>query len=105
MSLKKKIEIEVERHPLSEQIEREVVQDPQTPEGAKEDPDILSFVNSFIDDFRNSPPLEETDLLTVEGARKAVEMLSERQKKLDAQIRTARALRELLQKGPAGKRQ
>lgn len=90
---KLKIEVEVVKDPsLRDQIERERV--PEAHDTMDED--LLAYVNSFMDEYRSMPFLDEIDLTTVEGAQKAVKMLDRRKHDLDSQIKTARALRGLL---------
>lgn len=60
------------------------------------DPDVLSYVSTFLDELSSTPPLEHLDLSTIEGAQAALDSINQRQADLFARRRNLALLRQLL---------
>ena len=95
-SERKSLAASIERETNPPEIEVEVINDSVGEE------DLLDFTNAFLDDFRNLQPMEPINLLTQEGAQKAVEMLEVRKRMLDQKLKTVGTLRRMLQKRGSG---
>lgn len=65
--------------------------------GDSADADVLSYVNEFIQSYSKIPPLPATSLLTKEDAQRALVVLEEAQARVTSHLKTARALKRLLQ--------
>jgi hypothetical protein len=79
--------------PLEERVERVVT----PPSGYdSEDQDPLSFVEAFMRQYADMPPLPPTSILTKEDAAHALVVLGEAQQQIDAQLKAARALKQML---------
>lgn len=64
------------------------------------DPDISAYVSDFLRDFSSLEPLEPISLLTPESAQAALVSLAQTQQKIEAQMRTAQALKRMLKSIP-----
>jgi hypothetical protein len=58
--------------------------------------DVSPFLDSFMADISNLRPLPELDLTTEESARAALEVLDRTQEQIQAHLRTAQALKQVL---------
>jgi hypothetical protein len=61
------------------------------------DPDLLEYVDNFLMSYSNMAPLEPTSLLTKEDAQKALVVLEKANDQVQAHLKTARALKQLLE--------
>lgn len=61
------------------------------------DRNVLEYVDQFFHSFSSMAPLPRTNLLTPEGARQALEVLDKKQAEIHAHMRTAKALRKMLE--------
>ena len=85
---------------LSGQIETEVTTPAWSPfEHGQQpiDPETKEHLAHFLASIHEMPPLEHTSLLTQESAQEAVQKLSAVHAEIQQKIRTAKALRKLLE--------
>ncbi len=85
---------------LGKLVEREIVPTTEASPGGDHDgldSDINLYLQSFLKDFMSNKPLPATNLLTQESAQRALEMISKTQEHLSRQLKTARALKGLLE--------
>ncbi|MCB0323576.1 MAG: hypothetical protein KDD69_08380 [Bdellovibrionales bacterium] len=61
------------------------------------DPEILDYINPFLQTWRDGLPLEPVDLSTQAGAQDALRVLDEKQSLIEQKLRVSRALRSLLE--------
>ncbi len=61
------------------------------------DPDVLSYVREFMEEYSRIQPLPTTSLLTKADAQHALTVLTKAQSEIDAHLKTARALKKMLQ--------
>lgn len=82
--------------PAPTPLDRQVEVIPYSSED-REDSDVLGYVDEFVQDYLSTPPLEPMNLLTQESALQALESIERTRQKIDSQIKTAQALRKLLE--------
>jgi hypothetical protein len=91
---------QLKRPSLTGRIEREVTSPSWTPFQHGEqplDPATQEHLAHFLASINEMPPLEHTSLLTPESAREAVQKLDAVHSEIQQKIRTAQALRKLLE--------
>lgn len=82
---------------LSAQLERIAVRDAVTPFLDVEDDDVLGYVDQLLKSCSAIPPLERFSLLTKEDALKALTVIERAQNQVQGHLKTAKALRSLLE--------
>jgi len=84
---------------LVSRIEVETTPDRTSAEGQADtlDPNLLEYVDSFLQSYSQMAPLEPTSLLTKEDAQKAVVVLENANRQIQSHLKTARALKQLLE--------
>jgi hypothetical protein len=66
------------------------------------DPEIISYLEEFLQTWREDLYMQPFSLLTPEGASDAVTLLSEKLNVLDRKLRTVRGIRTLLEAKKSG---
>jgi hypothetical protein len=78
---------------LKDQIQREIAGS----QADSLDPSLDAYLDSFFKDFLNNKPLPRLNLRTTESALQALTLLTQVQSQIDGQLRTAQALKKLLE--------
>jgi hypothetical protein len=97
MSIKKIRGPKSSKASLSESVEAiSYESNPNSPLFDVEDEDVLGYVDQFLRSYSSMPPLERTSLLSKEEALHAIAVLEKAQKMVQSHIKTAQALKQLL---------
>ena len=84
----------ISKKSLRGQIEREIIPSVQNSDGL--DNDISGYLSSLLTSYSQVEKMEKIDLLSQEGAVKALEVLDEARDNLDTLLKQTHALQTLL---------
>ncbi|MBN8548032.1 MAG: hypothetical protein J0M12_01825 [Deltaproteobacteria bacterium] len=84
------------RSTLSDSVETITYNIPDSPLFDVEDNDVLGYVDQFLRSYSRIQPLEKTSLLSREEALKALAVLEKAQSVVQSHLKTAKALKHML---------